>query len=55
MTGETVLAWSLAFAVLLYGLRVALDLLAHYGRYRRHLRMYPATRRIRGSVWRSTS
>jgi hypothetical protein len=30
------------------------DLLAHWDRYRHHLRSYPASRRWRGDVWKAT-
>jgi uncharacterized membrane protein SirB2 len=40
--------------VAVVAIRILLDLGAHVSRYRRYTRSYPATRSMRGRVWRST-
>lgn len=42
-------------AAVAYGLPRMFDLIAHIYRYRRYLRQYPATKDMRGHVWKHTA
>lgn len=49
---KNVMYASVALFFLVLALKAGADLAAHYSRYRKHLRDYPATKRMRGKVWR---
>jgi hypothetical protein len=57
MTGEvtpTTVALVISCAVIFVTLPGFADFLAHVSRYRRHIRQYPATKSMRGLIWKRT-
>lgn len=51
---QTIMFGAIAAFFVVLTLKAGADFLAHYNRYRHHIRDYPATKSMRGKVWSGT-